>query len=227
MTTSTDIDGCRKPHCRTRPQPGYAPRGLCPPDEAAGLDAIHRLPDDHANLQPLVWDKPQAGIGTVGSPFGPTVPVNLGADELANEIAYTAVVWEIAVRDRARLSDAPDLGARAIATDLRRAACILAAHYSALLALPPTDFMGYDEKPATMDGVEAVLALTGLHRRASVMLGIASPTARVPGLCGECDAADLYHRDGSDKVTCGTCKAWWYWDTYQDGIALVPVDEAA
>lgn len=225
--TDTPSAVCRNPRCRTPVEPGYAPRGLCQPEETAGLEAIQALPGDYAALQPLVWDKPSGGIGTVGTPFGPTVPINLAADELANEIAYTAVVWEITVRERVRLSEAPDQQAAAGYRDLCRAATILAAHYSVLLALPSTDHVDYHERLAVADGVEAILALTALHRRARIHAGITSPTTTVPGLCGECDRPGLQHRDGADTVYCRYCHAEWDWATYRNHVAVVPFGEPA
>jgi hypothetical protein len=99
---------CRQPGCRIRQEPGYADRGLCLPHETQGLEHLAELPTDHTELQYLVWQTPERG-GYQDTPtrtvFGPRLPINETADALAREIAYTAVVWEIAVRDQARLSE--------------------------------------------------------------------------------------------------------------------------
>lgn len=227
-TIDTHGERCRDPHCRTRPEPGYAPRGLCQRHETEGLDAIRDLYTDWADLQPLVWDKQRGGLGAIGGKFGPSEPINYAAAALAGEIAYTAVVWEIAVRDRARLSEV-NLDHWPTGDDLARAVRTLTAHYSVLIATPITDQMDYDDKPASADGIDAILALVALHRRARSMIGLSSRETTVPGMCSvrECGREDLRHRDGSNTVHCAGCRATWTWDEYQDAVALVPVARAA
>lgn len=222
-----DFDRCYTPACRTRPEPGYAPRGLCAFHEAEGLDAIEALPCDFADLQPLVWDKQRGGLGEIGGgAFGPSEPINYAADSLAREIAYTAVQWEAVVRERARLADMPEV-AQPTYDDLNRAARTLAAHYSALLATPATDLLDYDGQPATACGADAVVALTALHRRARSMVGLTTKTTAEPGPCPHCGHETLRHRDGSDTVHCVTCRQSMTWNDYQDSISIVPLARAA
>lgn len=218
---------CRAPGCRTRPEPDYAPRGLCQWCEDRGLEAINGLPYDWDDLQPLVWDKPAGGLGVTGGKFGPSEPVNYNAAALAGEIAYTAVLWEIVVRERARLSEVamrswPD------GNDLNRAVRVLAAHYTALLSIRDRhDYDGYDGRPASADGVDVVVALTALHRRARSMVGITDRQTSVPGMCSVCHTETLRHRDGADNVFCAGCGATWTWDEHQDAVGLIPVGRAA
>lgn len=228
MPAQHDAEQCRNPHCRTRPEPGYAPRGLCPRHETEGHNAIRELCADWADLQPLIWDKYKHGLGATGGKFGPSEPINYGAAALAGEIAYTAVVWEITVRDRARLAETV-MNRWPVYGDLNRAVRTLTAHYSVLIALPATDHFDYDDKPITCDGVEGILALETLHRRARSMVGVTVRETTVPGICSvaNCGRQELRHRDGSNTVHCGNCRATWTWDEYQDAVALVPVGRAA
>ncbi len=219
---------CRTPACRTPHTPGYADRGLCPYHETAGLDAVEALHDDWTRLQPLIFDKADLGMSGAGpAPFGPTLPIDLGVDALAREIVYVAVLWEIAVRDRAGLSDSTGQDGMAGGRELAAAARTLAAHYSVLLALGPTDHETYDRREATCDGVDAVIALTALHRRARARIGVDSKTYTVGGDCPVCGRAALRHRDGGEDVYCEHCDHVEAWGDYQDRVGLLPRGRAA
>jgi len=214
---------CRTPACRTTKTPGYADRGLCQYHETAGLEAIEALPGDWADLQPLVWDKADLGMTDGGLvPFGPTLPIDLAADALARELAYTAVVWEIAVRERAGLSDSIGQDVMPGGPELAAAARTLAAHYSVLLALGPVDHETYDRHEATADGVDAVINLTGLHKKARAHIGADARTTNVAGVCPNCGAEELRHRDGGD-VRCARCRTCWSYEAYLDYIVIVPL----
>jgi ribosomal protein L37AE/L43A len=223
-----DGDRCRTPACRTIPTPGYCPRGLCPFHEAEGLDAIGALHHDWVDLQPLVWDKLRAGLSEAGtSAFGPSEPINYDTAELAGRIAYTAVLWEIAVMDRIA-DDGLSMTGWPTGDDLARAVHTLYTHYSVLLAQrDPIPYEDYDEKPATGDGADAIVELTALHRKARGMIGITTKTTAEPGPCPNCKRETLRHRAGSDEVQCATCRATMTWDDYQDAVSIVPVRRAA
>jgi hypothetical protein len=230
MLNTPSFTLCRIGGCRTTPEPGYADRGLCTFHEAEGLDAIATLYGDWCALQPLIWDKLSrpAANDTGPSPFGPSLPLDEGADALAREIAYTAVVWEIAVRDRAQLSDAPHQQAMATGADLLRATNILHAHYSVLVALGPVDYVDYQRNPnARADGPDAVVALMGLHRRASAWIGIVERVETLPGECPQCHWPTVRHRTGGEDVHCSHCRAVWTWDEYQDLAGMLPLAGAA
>lgn len=219
---------CRATICRTPSEPGYADRGLCLFHEKAGEEAISRLVEDWSGLQPLIWDKAKGGNDEIiASVFGPTMPIDLAADALAREIVYVAVVWEIAIRERARLSDAPNQSGMGTIDDLQRACKLLLAHYSALIALGPTTYLDYDRKIAEADGIDATLHLTDLHRRAHGRVGIRLAVTSVPGGCGECGRETLRHRNAASVVFCGTCKTEWSWDVYQDSVFDIPTVNAA
>lgn len=223
----TDAERCRTPACRTRPEPGYAPRGLCGWCEARGVDAVNLAYRDWLDLQPLIWDKLAGGIGATGGEFGPTEPINLAADTLAREIAYTAVLWEIPVREAADLSDAPNQHDQPGGGDTARASTILTAHYPVLINLRRHDHVAYDRRPTTADGVDAIIAMTRLHQQARSMLAITDKQTTVPGMCSVCNTETLRHKDGSNDVFCVTCKATWTWDEHQDAVAVVPVPRSA
>lgn len=227
MTDIPSYPLCRTPNCRTRPEPGYADRGLCGYHETAGLEAVTALPDDWAELQPLIFDRLKTGMSTYDPmPFGPIELIDLHADSLAHEIAYTAVVWEIAVRDRAGLSDSIGQDVMPGGRELAVAARTLAAHYSVLLALGPTDHMSFDRQPTTADGIDAIIGLAGLHKQARSHIGADARTTNVAGVCPNCGAEQLKHRDGGD-VRCGRCRASWSYEAYLDYIVIVPLVRVA
>jgi hypothetical protein len=219
---------CRTLGCRTPKEPGYADRELCQPHEVAGLEAIGRLPRDWSDLEPLIWDKGAArhDTGRIDSVFGPTEPIDIGADALARELVYTACVWEIAVRAQASLWDAPNQHAMGGYQDLARASRTLVAHYPVLLSIDRHEHMGYDRKPAVMDGVDAVISLTSLHRRAHNKVGFTRMTHEVPGGCGNCGRETLRHKDPDgreqDDVFCALCHWTCSWDVYVDVMQEIP-----
>jgi hypothetical protein len=204
---------CRNPTCRTTKRPGYADRGLCPPHEAAGLDAIGALPGNAVDLSPLIWEKLRiGGLAAVGAPFGPTEPMNLTVDALVLEIWYALEQWAEIVGDRVGLADADFY-----------AAGRLVAHYTALMCVPPWPVARYDRRITDMDGLDAILWMTDLHRRAVWHVGNRGQTKNVPGACVGCGHERLQHRNGADTVWCAHCRAVMTWDAYVDAIELVPI----
>lgn len=203
---------CRNPRCPTKPEYGYADRGLCRTCETTGRAAIEQLPKVYLGLLPLVWEMRSPArhdTGRIAAVFGPSEPIDLDADALAGEIAWTAGQWEEIVRDRARLSTE--------AAGYPAASCeLLAAHYAVLLAAPRWPITFYDRGIGEWDGIDAVLALTSLHHRAETRIGEAAVTKQLPDLCPDCGRAHLRQRDGSDTVWCPECHTRWPWDAYAD-----------
>lgn len=217
MTTTTTFGSCRTPGCRTRPTPGYADRGLCSYHETGGREALTALPAQWVALQPLIYDKPVRGLSdTAGrAPFGPTEPVHLPTDALARLIVYTLTLWEVPVRERARLADLPDPGTPAAA--VARAALTLTVHYAVLVATPPLPVYPTPDAPEAVeqDGPDAVVTLTVLSRRAAARIGQDAYTVALPYACHLCGWPQLRHRVGADVVACPGCRTTWPWDTYQ------------
>lgn len=163
--------------CATRDthgNPGQAEaRGLCWPDETHGRYAISQLADDYAGLASILGKgiAPAGGGGASGPP-GPRLPIREHVDALMRQIRWALETWEVAVRERARLSDVPEHGVRDWVV-VERAAGILTEHYSVLLALGATDILDYETAAAVdADGPGAVVELTQLHHRARSMLGL-------------------------------------------------------
>lgn len=201
---------CRTTNCRTVPEPGYADRGPCVRHEQDARTAIDALPDDHTNLLPLVWDKTKRGNAPTGV-FGPHDECDWNIDALAGEIAYAAVQWGEIVADRARLSTPGDV----------RAACqVLGAHFLALIATPECTVVGYDRTIGYLDGLDAAIWLTSLHRRAVAYIGVTTRTRRLPGVCPACNSPTLDHNDGADLVRCARCRKVWTWKEYDLHVEL-------
>lgn len=228
MTVQYGFTLCRNPGCKTTKEPGYADRGLCQYDEATCRDAIGALPSDWRHLQDLIFDKGNHGPGAPTGTFGPSEPIDYGAEDLASEIAYTAVVWELTVRETAGLAELRDMPGAGYA-DLVRATTILDAHWSVLIAHSPVVYHEYNGRPALGDGIDAILALAALHRRARNRIGFTKITHTVPGACGTCGRETLRHRDEEEFVTCATttCKAWMTWAAYENSVLGIPDLDAA
>lgn len=205
---------CRTDNCRTIPTDGYANRGLCAVCEAAGREALKALPQAHRDLLPLVGEKPATGIGATGGKFGPSVPINLAVDALVREIRYAVEQWEVILRDRARLGKplktVPD-GCK-----------LLAAWWAAFLATPPWAVATYpDWRITTMDGPDAIVWLTSLHRRAVATIGQTVMVMEIPGICPACRHPSLRHRDSDDIMWCDNCRTHWPWDEYAIHVDLL------
>jgi hypothetical protein len=202
------------PWCATRDHkgvPGPADsRGLCWPDETHGRYAIAQLPDDYAALAGILGkDISPAGGGSVTSTPGPRLPLRENVDALMRQIRWTLETWEVAVRERARLSDVPEHGVRDFVV-VGRAAEILTEHYPVLLAYGATDILDYETAAAVdADGPGAVVELTRLHHQARSLLGLtrrresrALPCPLIP--CGRHGAAPCRERRCEEHVTgCG------------------------
>lgn len=219
-------------------------RGLCWPCERHGQHAIGLLADDWRHLAAEVGkDASRQGLGgmpTASRPEAP-VPLRLDIDAFARQIAWTVETWEVAVRERVGLADVADrrvavstTGAtvRAAARPelaVSRGVGVLVAHYSVLLALPPTAYLAYpvDESapvPAELDGPGAVVELVDLHYRALAVLGMTRrresrplPCPPQPAGCGM--AGMLGHEKGSGVVDCGNCGWWCSLDEYAEYTA--------
>lgn len=224
-------------HCATRTPagPGLAiAHDLCIPDELHGRTAIARLPGYWSDLTDLEHAGKDAGRqGMSGMPAArgeAPIPLRVDVDELARRIAWNLAVWELAVRDRAHLSQVDEPGHTY--RDVVRAAWLLDRFYPVLLSLGGVDYIDYDtQQPVTHDGPAGIVALADTHRQARAALGMGKrrerrdlPCPVIPcerhltkfcrntkcqGTDTGCGLYTLGWNVGADEVDCRNC-GWTY-----------------
>jgi LSD1 subclass zinc finger protein len=225
---------------------------LCWPDERHGQHAITQLPQQWADLGGILGrDAAGHGYDVGGTGVEASIPLVEGIDALRREIVYSLLTWEEAVRDVARLSDIPPARIRDTTT-VRRSATILSGHYSALLALPPTDVYLYTSDGrdgltaaqhtqyiTALGGPDAVTYLAGLYHRADRVLGrVVAKEPRTapcpPDRYGGCGLGSYPGPDGGTRtaleyvpgdthVRCGNCGWAIHLDQYPGyAVAFIP-----
>ena len=201
-------------HCAERDYqgtPAYGPRAFCDTDHRRIGDAIARLPETYAELRLLLPATGQQEERVTGSREAP-VPVNLDVQAFMRQIVWVTCSWEDQVRAAVRLSDLPD-GRRRDGVALAEACRTLAAHLTALLALPSetkvrfvppgkvedlqpgawwTDTAGDAWAYSDLDGTAAGLEFLALHGRARGMLGLTRQRRRITEVpCDGCRGKGL------------------------------------
>lgn len=208
---------CRRRDARSGEPSPAGERGFCLPCERHGQFAISELPGDWRRLHEMIG---VAGGGfAVSIPSGqvdPPIPLRVSIDAIMRDINWTLIAWELAVRDKARLSAVSEHGVRA-EVEVPRAAATLVTHYDTLLSLPPTDYLDYAIGPHTMDGPAAMMSLTRLHHLARSAIGdsrrcekrtLPCPPEPISSGCGEATLVELIGEGGEglpNPVQCQTC----------------------
>jgi ribosomal protein L37AE/L43A len=193
--------------------------GICEPicqwcaDNAAA--DIAALPADYVDLKQDLERRCGMSETKIARPNPTSVePIDLFVDELCADIAWTLTVWEIPVREAARL--APEARQVRPGVAVAAAAALLSTHIEVLAALPAT--VGYADGlaagPVLRSGRDGIDALRKLHARARTRLGITLRVFRLPGDCSRCGRWALRRLDGSNTVWCDNCRQTWTYDDY-------------
>jgi hypothetical protein len=200
--------------------------GICEPicDSCANSAAndISALPLDYFDLMRDCARPIGASDVKISRPDPHGFPlVDVFVDELCSDIHWTLTVWEVPVREAARL--APETTARVRpGWAVSAAAGLLAAHVRVLASLPAT--VGYADGlaagPVTRSGRYGITCLRTLHRRARARLGITRRVFRLPGECSSCSAWAFRRSDGGDTVWCESCGGRWTYDDYRRYVTL-------
>jgi hypothetical protein len=193
--------------------------GICEPicdwcADTAAAD-IAALPADYVDLKQDLERRSGISETKISRPNPTGVePIDLFVDELCSDICWTLTVWEIPVREAARL--APQAAQVRPGVAVAAAAALLSTHIRVLAALAPT--VGYADGlvagPVLRCGRDGIDALRALHRRARAHLGITAQVFRLPGDCSRCNAWALRRKDGGDDVWCDNCRRTWTYDDY-------------
>jgi len=216
--------GCRSPEHHGPTSPIIDPRRpLCESCLTSSTRDIRSLALDFRDLSMNLARQGTAfRTSMVSESAELAVPMRLSVDELMREIAWQLQVWEPPVREAARLSPERTVGVR-MGWAVAEAVAVIAPRVDVLAALPPTWGLaeGIDAGPVEHDGVWAVGALVGLHRRARSMLGLTRLITRLPGECSACGATALQRESGSETVQCAVCWEAWTHDDYRRYVGLV------
>ncbi|WP_433568033.1 hypothetical protein ACQP1O_43080 (plasmid) [Nocardia sp. CA-151230] len=187
------------------------PDSLCRPCEERAFDAIRELGDDYQMLEVARTEiHSKVSAPKVSGSSELPVPISLAADTLLSDIDTEALRWAFQLT---RGEPIPDSGALTL----------VCTRLGTLVDLPPQLVTvwsphpdgGDDTTTASLDGVDAVLRLADLHRRAGLVLGITPQRVnflREP--CHVCGLAMLEASVKTDMVKCHSCRNVWSQDQF-------------
>lgn len=208
-------------------------RAFCDADRGKVETALAALPRDYAALAADLGN-PGHGGPAVRSPFGPRIPLNLGAEALMRAITESLTSWHDRVAAVASLTPPPEDKARDEWL-VSRAVAVLSPRLDALLAVQPQPMRraathhliqllgdsapdgivrsGYVMTWPDLDGGDAGLEILRLHRMTRAVLGETRPKPvellGVPCRVEECDLLALRRADLPDDFEPGDEDAPW------------------
>ncbi|MBF6350341.1 hypothetical protein IU448_15140 [Nocardia flavorosea] len=179
---------------------------LCRSCEEHAFADIRQLADDYADLAQARTEPTRIGGGPkVSRSAELPVPIALIVDTLMTEIDEEAARWA-----RRLPGDGSDLA-------------VISSHLGTLTDLPaqtvtvwiPHPDGGDDIGDIVLDGVDAVLRLAALHRRAEKLLGHdAVKDSRLTEACHVCGMCTLTVSLQTNLITCRMCKNVWHQDEF-------------
>jgi len=178
---------------------------------------------DYRDLAQRLGRDGSTAMGTrVSGNSDPSSMLALDVDELQRDILWTLTVWEPAVREAARLPPEP-VGAVRPGWAVAAAAAVIAPRVDVLAALPLTWGYadGFAEGPVLRSGVDAIVSMSVLRRRARSKLGLTRLVHALPGECSRCGMWALRRDDGSDTVRCEQCDQRWTTDDYLRYVGMI------
>lgn len=181
------------------------PNSLCHPCEEVAFDNIRQLPDDCRLLAEAFHEgRAQDSGPKVSGSSDRSIPIPLALDSLLGEIDNEATRWAIRVTKGDPIAHDSPLTA-------------VLANLGTLVDLPPQSVTawrphpdgGDDHDRIVLDGVDAVLRLSGLHQRAWALLGLTETTTFLPDPCPHCARKALAVSKDQSMVTCKGCRIVW------------------
>ncbi|WP_156959453.1 hypothetical protein [Nocardia sp. BMG51109] len=182
------------------------PDTLCRPCEEHAFADIRQLRDDWLLLSAARTEQTRAGGGPkVSRSAELPVPIRLAADTLLTQITEEAYRWAQRLP-----GDGDDL-------------TVITSHLGTLVDLPPQAVTVWIPHPdggdsigeTVMDGVDAVLRLAALHRRAVKALGLEEVRDnRLNEVCHVCGMAALTASVRTNLITCHACRNVWDQDEF-------------
>jgi hypothetical protein len=179
---------------------------LCRACENELFADIRALPGDIPALEAALTVRTRTGSGPkISRTAELPVPLNLAADALLTEIHEEAARWA-----RRLPGEGDDLA-------------VICRNLGTLADLAPRRFIiwyphpdgGDDTREVVYDGVDAILRLSELHRRADRMLGNDTPkTSRLTDPCHVCGRTMLLANLSTDLIRCLSCNNCWSQDEF-------------
>lgn len=189
------------------------PDSLCRPCEHAAFESMRRL---HADWCALEWALTDAWRSRVDG--GPkvrgtaerSIPLPLAVDTLMTAIDTELTHWTLRVTRGEPLPMHPR-------DCVERCVAILGASTGTLVDLPPRAMSVLLPRPdggdnlgtLVLDGVDAVLRLAELHRRAVSVLGLTETREMLRDPCPHCGRKALAVSRDQTLVTCQGCRISW------------------
>lgn len=182
------------------------PGALCRPCEEIAFEAIRQLEKDYGLLQAArVGGQATSSEPKVSGTSELPVPIALGIDTLMTEFDEEAARWSRRLSGEDPYSITGCL--KKICANLGTIADMPSSQFT--IWVPHPD--GGDSFAATvLDGVDGVLRMANLHRRAQVILGIIETITYLHDPCPHCARKALAVSKDQERVTCKGC--WLVWD---------------
>ncbi|WP_069164893.1 hypothetical protein [Nocardia altamirensis] len=207
------------------------PDTLCRVCEEAAFGAIRPLYDDWllleaAKLLPPTKDRaPKVTHSTLYS-----IPIRLDIDTVQSAIEDETLAWAITIT---RGDPLPTPRQECV----QKCVSILATNLGTLVDLPrrwrwrmtPLADGGDELIHIGLDGVDAVLGLADLHRRARVVLGLNETRIWLPDPCHVCGIKALTSSADQETVTCQSCRAVWAKEEFArlNGVGVLDTERAS
>lgn len=178
---------------------------LCRPCEEHAFADIRQLDDDYGAL--LAADRSERAASAEPKVSGSAelpVPIALDMDALVTEFNEEAARWS-----RRLPGEDPYL-----VEDCLTKIC---AYLGTIVDMPMRQFTVWSPHPdggdsfteTFLDGVDGILRLANLHRRAQALLGVVEVTTFLPDPCPHCARKALAVSKDQERVTCKACLIVW------------------
>ncbi|CAM3952494.1 hypothetical protein NONI108955_01135 [Nocardia ninae] len=241
MTSDEPIHECRQGvRCKSRIRDDEGcwhgsgverPDALCRSCEEAAFASIRQLYDDWllleaAKLQPPPKDR--APKVTHSTPY--SIPIRLDIDTIQSGIEDETLTW---ARILTRGDPVPTQRQKCV----QKCVTIVAANLGTLVDQPwrrrwrmaPRADGGDELIHVGVDGVDAVLSLSDLHRRAREVLGLNETRIWLPDPCHLCGVKALTSSPDQQTVTCQACRASWAKEEFArlNGVGVLDMKRAS
>ncbi|WP_330253119.1 hypothetical protein OG874_00440 [Nocardia sp. NBC_00565] len=181
------------------------PNSLCRPCEECAFDAIRELDTDYGLLSAeFAEERSIAPDPKVSGSSELPIPIPLGIDTLMTEISEEAARWA-----RRLPGEDPYYVGECLTK--------ICSNLGTIVDMPPRQFTIWAPHPdggdgfttTILDGVDGILGLADLHRRAQIILGIVETTTYLRDPCPHCARKALAVSKDQERVTCKGCRIVW------------------
>lgn len=211
---------CRRgTRCKTRTRTadgkvhggGIERPGLCDPCEDTAFTAINELASDWDRLDNSLSAVSSGGVPQIGGTNAYPVPIRLDVESIRAAIETEVIRWARVVT-RGNIELPAHIG-----RCVTRCVATLRTHTGTLIDQPTRTYTDLEPLPdggdriirVDLDGVDAVLRLADLHKRAVRAVGETDTRVWLPDPCPHCGRKTLAPSKDQSRVSCHSCRIVW------------------